>query len=91
MYELFPAFICANNTESLLNSFFGVSALIHVPSFTSSSSPSSGDRRGASADFLSFSSSSENQPSELYVLRLKFLGLFLEAILFFLLYLGLLN
>ena len=63
MYELFPTFICANNTGSMVNSFLGVSTFIHVSSFTSSSSTSGGDRGCVLAVFLSLSSSFENHPS----------------------------
>ena len=42
-HKLFPDFICANNTQSLVISSFGVKILISVPSFASSSSPSCGE------------------------------------------------
>ena len=42
LYKLFPEFICTNNTGNLVNSLFGVQIFNTVPSFTSSSSPSSG-------------------------------------------------
>ena len=33
LYVLFPTFICANDTRSLVNSLFGVKILIPVPIF----------------------------------------------------------
>ena len=42
LYELFPAFICANNIGSLINNLFGVKILNSFPSLTYSSSPSIG-------------------------------------------------
>ena len=42
LHELFPAFICANNTGSLVNSLFGVKILIPFISFVSSSLSSYG-------------------------------------------------
>ena len=33
MYDLFPAFICANNIASLTNNFFEVKIFNHFPSF----------------------------------------------------------
>ena len=47
LYELFLAFICANNIGSLVNNLFGVS--IFNP-FPSSSSPSSGGMSDKSTD-----------------------------------------
>ena len=41
LYELFPAFICADNIGSMANSLFGVSIFLYFLSLTSSSSPSS--------------------------------------------------
>ena len=45
-HELFPDFICANNTQSLVVKSFGVKILISVSSFASSSSPSCGEMNG---------------------------------------------
>ena len=39
LYELFPAFICDDNIESLVNDLFAVKTFNPVPSVTSSSSP----------------------------------------------------
>ena len=50
---MFPAFICANNIGSLVNSLFGVNIFNHFPSFTSSSPLYS----GSMSDKLSTSSS----------------------------------
>ena len=53
LYELFPAFIFANNTGHLVNSLFGVKILIRFLSFISSSSlPSSVGKDGKSSDFF---------------------------------------
>ena len=60
MYELFPAFICANNTGSVDNNLLGVKIFNPFPSFTSSSLSSG----GMSSNFSSLSnSSSANHPS----------------------------
>ena len=40
LYELFQAFFCANNSEGLVKSLFGVKIFNHSPSFPLSSSPS---------------------------------------------------
>ena len=48
MSELFPAFICAKNTGSLINSLFGVKVFHPFPSFTSSSLSSGGGMDGIS-------------------------------------------
>ena len=54
LYELFPAFIFANNTGHLVNSLFGVKILIRFLSFISSSSlPSIVGKDGKSSDFFS--------------------------------------
>ena len=64
LYELFPAFICANNIGSLVNNLFGVKICNPFP-FTSSSSTSSGGICGK------LSSSSAKYKS-----IVKFLGIF---------------
>ena len=51
LYELFSAFIYANNNLSLANSLFRAKTLIAVLSFTSSLSPSRGGTGGKSANF----------------------------------------
>ena len=72
LYELFPAFICANNTGSLVNSLFGVNILNPFPPFTSCSSPSSGGIGCTWVDSsLSVNSSFSNHEPKLYVLRNK--------------------
>ena len=43
LYELFPAFICANNTGSPVNNLFGEKVFSPFASFNSFSSPSSDD------------------------------------------------
>ena len=48
LLELFTAFICTNNIESLVNNLFGVKNFNPVPSLNSSSSPSSGMAIGVS-------------------------------------------
>ena len=54
VYELFQAFIYANNIRSLVNSLFGVKIFKPFPSFNSSSSPSKDGISGKSSDsFLS--------------------------------------
>ena len=50
LFELFPAFICANNIESLVNSLFGVKVFDPFLSFTSSLAPSNG---GKSSNYFS--------------------------------------
>ena len=52
LFELIPAFICASNTESLVNNLFGVNICNPFPSFTSSSLSS-----GVSTNFFGFASS----------------------------------
>ena len=49
LYELFPAFICVNKTETLVNSLFIVKVSIPFPSFTFLS-PSSELSDSSSAD-----------------------------------------
>ena len=58
-YELIPAFICGNNTGSLVNSLFRIKTLIPFPSFASSPSPSGG---GKSSNFSFLSPSSDLSP-----------------------------
>ena len=48
LLELFTAFICANNIESLVNDLFGVKIFNPGPSLNSSSSLSSGMAIGVS-------------------------------------------
>ena len=43
---MFPAFFCANNIGYLVNSLFGIKTFNPSPSFTYSSSPSSGGISG---------------------------------------------
>ena len=50
---MFPAFVCANNIESLVISLFGVDIFNPFPSFSSSSPPASGQIGGKSVDFSS--------------------------------------
>ena len=95
LFELFPAFICANNTGSLTGvSLFGVSILILFPYFISSFVSNVGTC-GISTDILSSSSTSpsESRLSYLCVLRLKLLDLFLgyDFLPFFLLCLSVLK
>ena len=49
LYELFPAFICANNIASLVNNFFGVK-IFNPFSFYTSSARSSGSISDKSTD-----------------------------------------
>ena len=53
----FPAFIHANNIRNIVNSLFEVNILNPFPSFTSSSSPSSGGK-SSNYSLLSISFSS---------------------------------
>ena len=57
LYELFSAFIYANNTGGLVNSLFGVNIFIIFPSFTFSSSPSGGSMGCISTNYSSSNSS----------------------------------
>ena len=69
-YELFPVFICANNIGSLVNNLFGVKNFNPFPSFTSSSSHSSGYMSDSSLSLLlvvSVDISFLNERSWLYV------------------------
>ena len=52
LYELFPTFICANNTGNMIKSFseFEMFNLFHF--FTFSSSPSSADMVAISGDYF---------------------------------------
>ena len=50
-HEFFPAFICINDTESLINNLFKVKIFNALPSFTSTSSPSTGCMGGKSTIF----------------------------------------
>ena len=50
LYELFPAFISANNIGSLVNNLFIVKTFNAYPTFSSSSSPSSGGIGNISVD-----------------------------------------
>ena len=49
LYELFTAFVCANNIGRLVNNLFGVKIFNPFPFFTSSS-PSSGGMSDKSTD-----------------------------------------
>ena len=74
LYELFPAFICTNNTGILVNSLFQVK--IFNPSFTSSFTSSFFLWSSRVLSPSSVLSSSKNNP-----LKLKLLGLFFNIYL----------
>ena len=76
---MFPAFSCANNIESVVNSLFELKIFNPFPSFTFSLSPSSaviGDKSVDSSPlFVVLANSSfSNQRSLLYVSRNKLIG-----------------
>ena len=62
MYELLPVFICANNTEILINSLFGINIINPEPSFASSASPSSSGMGCVSSNSLVSNNSSFLSP-----------------------------
>ena len=75
MYELFPAFIFANNIGSLVNSSFGVKIFILFPYFTSLSLSSGGmsDKSPSSAFCLLNFTLSAIVPSDCHLLSSSYI------------------